>query len=132
MFFERPETGEVAILVHIAIESDVEQEDPQEFEELVISAGGDPAVFLTGSRKKPSPNYFIGTGKLQEIDTCREREFPTLSEFCRGQAQVSTPTRSLLTTQGDRRTAVRGDWPWPDQQFRTGSVHAGEQAVRRD
>ena len=67
MFFERPETGELAILVHIAMASDFAQEDPQEFEELVISAGGDPADYITGTRKKPSPNYFVGTGKLQEI-----------------------------------------------------------------
>ncbi len=67
MFFERPETGEVAVLVHITIDSKCDQEDPQEFEELVLSAGGDPAVFITGSRKQPSPNYFVGTGKLGEI-----------------------------------------------------------------
>ncbi|MBL4820281.1 MAG: GTPase HflX [Gammaproteobacteria bacterium] len=68
MFFERPEAGEVAILVHIAIDSSAEQEDPQEFEELVLSAGGDPASFITGSRKQPSPGYFVGSGKLQEIE----------------------------------------------------------------
>jgi len=67
LFFERPDTGEVAILVHITIDSDCDQEDPQEFEELVLSAGGDPADFITGSRKQPAPNYFVGTGKLQEI-----------------------------------------------------------------
>lgn len=57
MFFERPETGEVAILVHITIDSQIDQEDPQEFEELVLSAGGDPAAFITGSRKQPSPTF---------------------------------------------------------------------------
>ena len=67
MFFERPDTGEVAILVHITLDSNCDQEDPQEFEELVLSAGGDPAAFITGSRKQPSPNYFVGTGKLEEI-----------------------------------------------------------------
>jgi GTP-binding protein HflX len=67
LFFERPDTGEVAILVHISIDSERDQEDPQEFEELVLSAGGDPAAFITGSRKQPSPSFFVGTGKLQEI-----------------------------------------------------------------
>jgi GTP-binding protein HflX len=33
----------------------------------VLSAGGDPADFITGSRRQPSPSYFVGTGKLQEI-----------------------------------------------------------------
>ena len=67
MFFERPESGEVAILVHVVIDSEPEQEDPLEFEELVISAGGDPAEFIMARRQQPSPNYFVGTGKLQEI-----------------------------------------------------------------
>lgn len=67
MFFERPESGETAILVHINLDSEFEQEDPKEFEELVLSAGGDPVAFITGKRKQPAPNYFVGTGKLQEI-----------------------------------------------------------------
>ena len=32
-----------------------------------MSAGGDPVAFITGSRKHPTPNYFVGTGKLEEI-----------------------------------------------------------------
>jgi len=67
LFFERPETGEVSILVHISMESESEREDPTEFEELAISAGAMPVAFITGSRKKPSPNYFVGSGKLEEI-----------------------------------------------------------------
>ena len=67
MFFERPESGEVAVLVHLAIESESEREDPLEFEELVISAGGDPAEFILGSRKHPAPDVFVGSGKLEEI-----------------------------------------------------------------
>ena len=42
LFFERPESGETAILVHIDLNSESEPEDPREFEELVIAAGGDP------------------------------------------------------------------------------------------
>ena len=67
MFFERPESGEVAILVHISIESDKEREDPIEFEELALSAGAQPVEFITGTRKQPSPNHFVGSGKLEEI-----------------------------------------------------------------
>ncbi|MEX0619559.1 MAG: ribosome rescue GTPase HflX [Pseudohongiellaceae bacterium] len=66
MFFERPEGGEIAVLVHITLPVK-DQEDPAEFEELVISAGGDPVTFITGSRKKPSPDTFVGRGKLEEI-----------------------------------------------------------------
>ncbi len=67
MFFERPESGEVTILVHISIESDKEREDPIEFEELALSAGAQPVEFITGTRKQPSPNHFVGSGKLEEI-----------------------------------------------------------------
>ncbi len=67
MFFDRPESGEVSILVHISIESESEREDPTEFEELAVSAGAMPVAYITGTRSKPVPNYFVGTGKLDEI-----------------------------------------------------------------
>jgi GTP-binding protein HflX len=67
LFFERPESGETAILVHLDLNSESEPEDPREFEELVIAAGGDPVEFIVGSRKSPSAKFFIGTGKLEEV-----------------------------------------------------------------
>ena len=42
MFFERPESGERAVLVHLELGGGSAQEDPRELEELVLSAGGDP------------------------------------------------------------------------------------------
>lgn len=67
MFFDRPDFGEVSILVHLVIDSESEREDPSEFEELAISAGAQPVDFITGHRKVPSPNLFVGSGKLEEI-----------------------------------------------------------------
>ena len=67
LFFERPDVGERAILVHLKLNSESEPEDPREFEELVISAGGDPVEFVTGSRQSPNAKFFVGTGKLEEI-----------------------------------------------------------------
>jgi len=67
LFFERPDVGERAVLVHLKLNSESEPEDPREFEELVISAGGDPVEFLTGSRQSPHAKFFVGTGKLEEI-----------------------------------------------------------------
>ena len=69
MFFERPDFGERAVLVHLKLNSETEPEDPREFEELVISAGGDPVEFLTGSRQSPHAKFFVGTGKLAEISS---------------------------------------------------------------
>lgn len=67
MFFERPDSGEISILVHVNLTSEVEQEDPGEFEELALSAGALPVEFITGTRKQPSPSHFVGSGKLEEI-----------------------------------------------------------------
>ncbi len=73
MFFDRPESGELAILVHMDLHSDSEPDDPREFEELVLSAGGDPVEFITGQRSSPNAKYFIGTGKLDELREAVER-----------------------------------------------------------
>ena len=67
MFFERPDSGELAVLVHLDLASENEPEDPREFEELVLSAGGDPISLVTGFRKSPNPKYFVGTGKMEEL-----------------------------------------------------------------
>ena len=67
MFFERPDSGEVSILVHISIDSECEPQDPSEFEELALSAGAMPVVYITGARRQPSPGHFVGAGKLEEI-----------------------------------------------------------------
>ncbi len=66
MFFERPDSGEIAILVHLETDQDGD-DDPKEFEELVISAGASPAAYILGTLRHTSPRYFVGTGKLEEI-----------------------------------------------------------------
>lgn len=55
------------MLVHLQLASESEREDPREFEELVLSAGGDPAAYVMGQRDAPHSRYFVGTGKLEEI-----------------------------------------------------------------
>ncbi len=65
--FERPDVGERAILVHIDFTSHDGSEDPDEFRELVSSAGVESVGVVTGSRKQPSPRLFVGEGKLEEI-----------------------------------------------------------------
>ncbi|GHC19675.1 ribosome rescue GTPase HflX [Aidingimonas halophila] len=70
MFFERPDAGETAILVHIDFQDEQAREDPGEFLELVRSAGAEPVSMMQGSRRRPDPRTFIGSGKLEEL---RER-----------------------------------------------------------
>jgi GTP-binding protein HflX len=67
LFFDRPASGELAILVHLELAQAGETDDPREFEELVLSAGGDPVAMLSGARATPNAKYFIGTGKLEEL-----------------------------------------------------------------
>ena len=55
------------MLVHLNLDSESEREDPREFEELVLSAGGDPAAYVMGQRVAPHPRTFVGSGKLEEI-----------------------------------------------------------------
>ncbi len=67
MFFDRPESGELAVLVHLDIYEERATSDPREFEELALSAGADPVAMLTGARSTPSARFFLGTGKLDEL-----------------------------------------------------------------
>jgi GTP-binding protein HflX len=54
-------------LVHVDFPESDHREDPLEFEELVVSAGADPATYIRASRTTPHPKFFVGTGKLEEI-----------------------------------------------------------------
>jgi len=67
VFFDRPASGELAVLVHLDLGERDQQEDPRELEELVLSAGGDPVAFVFGTRSRPDPGHFVGSGKLEEI-----------------------------------------------------------------
>ena len=67
MFFERHEGGESAILVHLDLNDEREREDPQEFMELVSSAGVSSAAFITANTKAAQSPLFVGPGKVEEI-----------------------------------------------------------------
>lgn len=70
--FDRPDSGERAVLVHLTLHSG--QEDLSELKELAKSAGTDPVYVVTGSRRSPDPKYFIGTGKLDELKNVIESQ----------------------------------------------------------
>ncbi|MFO1256949.1 MAG: ribosome rescue GTPase HflX [Gammaproteobacteria bacterium] len=65
--FERPKSGERAILVHLDFKRHFETSDPMEFQELARSAGAEVISFIQGTREAPDPKYFVGEGKLEEI-----------------------------------------------------------------
>ncbi len=64
--FERPDAGERAILVHLDLYAG--QEDLLELKELARSAGAEPVSVVKGSRHRPDPKFFIGSGKLIELE----------------------------------------------------------------
>ncbi|MDG9671117.1 GTPase HflX [Hahella sp. CR1] len=65
--FERPKAGERAVLVHLDMLEEKDREDPRELTELALSAGAEPVALVTGTRNQPSPRYFVGSGKLEEV-----------------------------------------------------------------
>ncbi|MES1927914.1 GTP-binding protein HflX [Salinisphaera dokdonensis CL-ES53] len=65
--FERPPSGQAAVIVHLAFGVDEYDEADREFRELVKSAGADVLDHIGGSRKLPDPRYFVGGGKVDEI-----------------------------------------------------------------
>jgi len=81
LFFDRPESGELAILVHLDIYEERGASDPREFEELALSAGADPVAMLTGALSSPNAKYFIGTGKLEALKALVEEHGAELVIF---------------------------------------------------
>jgi GTPase len=65
--FERPRTGERAVLVRLGLGAPLDPEDLEEFTQLATSAGAQPVATITGRRERPDPRYFVGSGKAEEI-----------------------------------------------------------------
>jgi GTPase len=65
--FERPKSGERAVLVRLGLGAPLDPEDIGEFTQLAVSAGAIPVATLTGRRDRPDPRYFVGSGKAEEI-----------------------------------------------------------------
>ncbi len=65
--FERPRSGERAVLVHLDLQQETDREDLEEFRILARSAGAEVVAVVTGARRQPEPKYFVGSGKAEEI-----------------------------------------------------------------
>jgi len=65
--FERPSSGERAVLVQLAVGGDLPADARDELQDLAEAAGATVAGVLGGSRASPDPKYFIGTGKAGEL-----------------------------------------------------------------
>ena len=65
--FERPRSGERAVLVRLGLGAHVDPEDVQEFTQLAVSAGAQPVATILGRRERPDPRFFMGSGKADEV-----------------------------------------------------------------
>jgi len=65
--FERPQSGERAILVHASPAGAPDDSEREEFAELARSAGADVVDQIVSARRRPDPRYFVGKGKLDEL-----------------------------------------------------------------
>ena len=65
--FERPKSGEKAILVHMSMLGVPEPDALQEFTELARSAGAEPLALVATQRKVPDSRLYIGSGKAEEV-----------------------------------------------------------------
>ena len=65
--FERPQSGERAILLHASTDGAPELDEREEFAELAMSAGAVIVDELVSPRRRPDRRYFIGKGKLEDV-----------------------------------------------------------------
>jgi GTP-binding protein HflX len=72
--FERPQSGERAVLVHASSDGLPDDSEREEFAELARSAGAVVAAELLSSRRRPDARYFIGKGKLDELRKLIEQD----------------------------------------------------------
>jgi GTP-binding protein HflX len=64
---ERPQSGELALLVHICFNKYESEEIVKEFQQLALAAGAKPMALILGRQRQINVKYFIGTGKLEEL-----------------------------------------------------------------
>jgi GTP-binding protein HflX len=80
--FERPQSGERAVLVYASPDGLPDESEREEFAELAVSAGALVAAELVSARKRPDPRYFIGKGKLDELRILIEQNDAELVISC--------------------------------------------------
>ncbi len=67
--FERPKSGERAVLVQVDFRKAVEAAPNfQEFEELARAAGAEAVLSVYVTRDRPDPKFFMGKGKVEELN----------------------------------------------------------------
>lgn len=65
--FERPDSGERAVLVQLDLNQGALDERLSELKLLTLSAGASVEAVVTGRRARPDPALFAGRGKVEEV-----------------------------------------------------------------
>ncbi len=65
--FERPASGERAVLMHLDMGVKADRDELDEFRLLAAAAGAEPVAVVRGSRRTPDRRLFVGRGKAEEI-----------------------------------------------------------------
>ena len=92
MFFERPQSGERAVLVHLHLDEVTAPEDPRELEELALSAGADPVAYIFGHRTAPDLLHLARAGVEARVGTAA----PALHDLVAGDARALDQAHDLL------------------------------------
>ena len=66
MLFERPESGDKAVLLHVELHGK-DNPDKGEFAELARSAQIDVVHLASAKRSTPHPRWFVGSGKVDDL-----------------------------------------------------------------
>ena len=66
MLFERPESGDKAVLLHVELHGK-DNLDQAEFAELARSAQIDVVHLASAKRSSPHPRWFVGSGKVDDL-----------------------------------------------------------------
>jgi GTP-binding protein HflX len=79
--FERPQSGEKAILLHASPGGTPDPNEREEFAELAVSAGAIIVDEIVSSRRRPDSRFFIGKGKLEDVQRSVEEHHADLIIF---------------------------------------------------
>lgn len=106
--FERPASGERAVLVQLDLGQGVLDERLSELRLLVASAGASVEAVVTGRRARPDPALFAGRGKVEEIAEALRSHDADLVVFCHAlsPAQQRNLERALQCRVIDRTALI--------------------------
>ena len=98
--FDRPQLGDNAIVVSLDFGGFDIKEDISEIKQLTVSAGFNVSELVASKRSTPHTKYFIGSGKMEEINWTNEDVNNFLKYFIKKQEikfpEIAMPLRTII------------------------------------